>query len=135
MSKKTEQILAGLRRLNEQQLPGQCFSPAEIGRACSCHERSVVATERRAVYKLAKRLQEKFPGMLEEAHGAKSLKEIIAGLIADPWKTGRPSHVTLRKARREPVSERGDETFLIRMVSHANLPRRFSKQKRYGHRD
>jgi hypothetical protein len=129
MSKKTEQILAGLRRLNAQQLQGQCFSPAEIGRACGCHERSVVATERRAVYKLAKRLQEKFPGMLEEAHGAKSLKEIIAGLIADPWKTGRPSHVTLRKARREPVSERGDETFLINMVAATQPVRRFGRRR------
>lgn len=87
---KGRQINEGLRRLEESRLPGQCFSQAELARACNVHRRTIGFIETSALHSIAVALAAE-EGLVEELFHGRSVKEVLSKTFANPYKTGRPA--------------------------------------------
>lgn len=127
-AQKSEQILAGLRRLSRSRLPGQTFTPLQIARECGCRDRSIVFLERKAQRNLARRLQALCPDLLEAVFQGRPITELLGRVQKDPYRSGRAfvrpkAEVKVSKIREVPLHQ------LISEVAPVRPERNFNRRR------
>lgn len=94
---KTEQILAGCRKLAAEQGPGQTFNSSEIAEACGVHRHLIELTERRALRRFVLGMRSKFPGVFADIMLGRDLDRLLRRLA------GRSGDQILPPARRGKI--------------------------------
>lgn len=87
---KNDQIIAGLRRLAENQQHGRPYTQAEVADACGVTRKAIYEIENRALHNFTKRLAQICPDAVAEAMHGRPIREIFTLQGSDPLKMRRP---------------------------------------------
>ena len=103
---RRDRIVAGLRRLEAERKPGECFTETEIAEACGVTHRAIVFILRKATYNFAKALHAQAPDLFVSHLGSEqAVKTFFTTLNRNPCRTGEPTGRT-PKQRAETVLRR-----------------------------